>query len=302
MNKDIQVLMSTYNGEKYLREQIDSILSQENVNVNLLVRDDGSNDGTLKILEDYESKGKLKLIKGQNCGFIKSFLKLIDSSDMSDYYAYADQDDVWKPDKLISGIERLKKENLNQPLLYCSSLQRVNEDLEPLNIQSYPKLKLSIYSQLVRERLAGCTFVFNKTLRDMLYGSSKLDLEYSHDSWTVLTCWATGGKVVFDDTPHILFRRYGTNTSVDGGGLKKRIKHELRYFGKCRNQRFKAVKQLLNFRADKIEADNKLILESIRDYKKNIKSTFFLAFNMKLDCGIKISNFITRIVILFRCF
>ena len=65
----------------------------------------------------------------------------------------------------------------------------------------------------------------------------------------------------------ILFRRYGTNTSVDGGGLKKRIKHELRYFGKCRNQRFKAVKKLLDFRADKIEGDNKVILKSIRDYK-----------------------------------
>lgn len=74
MNENIQVLMSTYNGEKYLRNQIDSILSQENVNVSILVRDDGSEDGTLKILEDYESKGQIKLIKGQNCGFIRSFL------------------------------------------------------------------------------------------------------------------------------------------------------------------------------------------------------------------------------------
>lgn len=302
MNENIQVLMSTYNGEKYLRNQIDSILSQENVNVSILVRDDGSEDGTLKILEDYESKGQIKLIKGQNCGFIRSFLELIDSSDKSDFYAYADQDDVWMSDKLISGIERLKKEDTSKPLLYCTSLQRVNEDLKPLSVQSYPKLKLSIYSQLVRERLAGCTFVLNKNLRDMLYGSSKLDLEYSHDSWTVLTCWATGGKVVFDNSPHILFRRYGTNTSVDGGGLKKRIKHELRYFGKCRNQRFKTVKKLLDFRADKIEGDNKVILKSIRDYKTSTRATFRLAFNTKLDCGIKMSNFITRIVILFRCF
>ena len=221
---------------------------------------------------------------------------MLDSSDKSDFYAYADQDDVWMSDKLISGIERLKREDTRKPLLYCTSLQRVNEDLQPLSIQTYPKLKLSIYSQLVRERLAGCTFVLNKNLRDMLYGSSKLELEYSHDSWTVLTCWATGGKVLFDNSPHILFRRYGTNTSVE------RIKHELRYFGKCRNQRFKAVKKLLDFRADKIEGDNKLILESIRDYKASTKATFRLAFNPRLDCGIKMSNFITRIVILFRCF
>lgn len=73
-------------------------------------------------------KYQIKLIKGQNCGFIRSFLELIDSSDKSDFYAYADQDDVWMSDKLISGIERLKKKtqvNLFYIVLLCSVLMKI---------------------------------------------------------------------------------------------------------------------------------------------------------------------------------
>ena len=99
----IAVLMSTYNGEEFLRDQIESILNQEKVNVTLYVRDDGSSDRTVEILSSYEEQGKLKLICGKNCGVGNSFMHLLYTSDQDfDFYAFSDQDDIWLPDKLYS--------------------------------------------------------------------------------------------------------------------------------------------------------------------------------------------------------
>lgn len=292
--------MSSYNGEKYIREQIDSILAQQGVNIKLLVRDDGSTDSTCDILKEYENKKLLEVIYGENVGVIKSFLTLVDECNRADYYAYSDQDDVWMPDKLVTGVTQLKKNDEDIPLLYCSALQRVDEKLEYQDVQSFRGLKTNIYSALVRERLAGCTFVFNNLLRELLNGSSKLNINYSHDSWTLLMCYACGGKVVFDKTPHILFRRYGTNVSVDGGSIKKRIRHEFRYLKKCKNQRYETVKILMEFRRNEIK--EKEILEKVVHYKDSMKNTIELAFDKRLDSGIKVANLINRYVILRRCF
>lgn len=298
--KTVQVLMSSYNGEKYIREQIDSILAQQGANVKLLVRDDGSSDSTCDILKEYENKKLLEVIYGKNIGAFKSFLTLIDECNQADYYAYSDQDDIWMSDKLIAGITKIEKNDEDIPLLYCSALQRVNEELKYQDIQSFRGLKTNIYSALVRERLAGCTFVFNNKLLKLLNGSSKLNINYSHDSWTVLMCYACGGKVIFDSVPHILFRRYGTNVSVDGGGLKKRIKHELRYLNKCKDQRFDVIKVLKEFRKEEIT--EREIFDQIIHYKDSIWNTLKLAFNKKMDCGIKASNLINKYIILRRCF
>lgn len=120
--KSVQVVMSTYNGEKYLKEQIDSILSQEGVDVRLYIRDDGSSDRTTDILASYQEHKNVKIEKGNNLGFAKSFLTALDECDEADYYAFSDQDDVWEKDKLSTAIEILEEESQSTPLLYCSAL------------------------------------------------------------------------------------------------------------------------------------------------------------------------------------
>ena len=96
----IQVLMSTYNGEKYLKEQIESILNQEKVEVNILIRDDGSCDKTLKIIKELSKNPKISYYEGKNIGPAKSFMDLVNKSgDKFNYYAFADQDDIWMPNK-----------------------------------------------------------------------------------------------------------------------------------------------------------------------------------------------------------
>ena len=107
--------MSTYNGKDYLREQIDSILSQDceekaDVKLKLLIRDDGSKDGTQEILRKYAAKypDQVNWYQGENIGVIKSFFDLIEKSDeKADYYAFSDQDDYWHKEKLRAGIEKI---------------------------------------------------------------------------------------------------------------------------------------------------------------------------------------------------
>lgn len=127
--KKVQVLLSTYNGEKYLKEQIESILKQKEVDIHLLVRDDGSSDSTIKILEEISNKNKkITFYKGKNIGPARSFMELLKKSEEADYYSFADQDDIWEENKIISAINKLK--NTNEPELYLSALGIVNEKLE----------------------------------------------------------------------------------------------------------------------------------------------------------------------------
>ena len=104
--------MSTYNGEKYVREQLDSILNQTYKNIEIVVRDDGSKDNTVKIIKEYQEKYKnIKLVTGKNLGFIKSFFELLKITE-SDYYSYADQDDIWMENKIELAVELLDQHTL----------------------------------------------------------------------------------------------------------------------------------------------------------------------------------------------
>ena len=95
--RSVIVLLSTYNGERYLRQQIDSLLNQKNVSLRILARDDGSNDATMSILKEYADKHDIfSYYQGENCGPAKSFLDLISKAEKADYYALCDQDDIWE--------------------------------------------------------------------------------------------------------------------------------------------------------------------------------------------------------------
>lgn len=132
---------------------IDKILREGNydiVHVRLYIRDDGSSDRTTDILASYQEHKNVKIEKGNNLGFAKSFLTALDECDEADYYAFSDQDDVWEKNKLSTAIEILEEESQSTPLLYCSALQRVDENLNPLHVQSYHGLRMVIV-QLIQE-------------------------------------------------------------------------------------------------------------------------------------------------------
>lgn len=180
--RNILVLMSTYNGEKYLKEQIDSILAQKNVEVTIRVRDDGSTDGTIRILEEYQKCGKLNWYSSTNMGPAKSFLDLVYNAPLKyDYYAFCDQDDYWKEDKLYKAIERLEHFD-DKPALYHCELEIVDENLEHIKMTRNCNKTKFIDQTLMVFYIPGCTMVFNNCLmRKIQERKPEFDLITMHD-------------------------------------------------------------------------------------------------------------------------
>lgn len=131
--KTVTVLLSTYNGEKFLEEQLQSLIQQKNVEVRILVRDDGSTDGTVSILDRWKNDRLLNWYTGDNVGAGKSFVDLLFKVPQSDYYAFCDQDDVWLPNKLelsLLKMEQCESIHLDKPIIIHTDMWVVNKDLE----------------------------------------------------------------------------------------------------------------------------------------------------------------------------
>lgn len=217
--KKVNVLLSSYNGEKYIREQIESILSQTYSDITLYVRDDGSQDGTPDILREYERQGKIILETGQNVGFIKSFFWLVAHCGGADYYAYADQDDVWMPEKISMAVECLTQEEEMHgeiPVLYFSNYDFYNEKMEfvahaaPETAEKHPSFRNALTDCMP----LGFNSVFNRVARDMM-AENVPKFSCGHDWWTYILCQGLG-RVVYDPRPTVRYRRTGNNVSAGG--------------------------------------------------------------------------------------
>lgn len=214
INKKVMVLLSSYNGEKYIAEQIDSILGQTYDNITIFVRDDGSTDNTVAILKEYEAKGQIRLECGENCGFIASFLWLIEHSEGMDYYAFADQDDVWLPEKIELAIRRLEKTDGTKPVLYFSEYDFYDGQLHFLNHHSIIRLKPSFHNALVDCMPMGFCSVFNETACRLVREHKPKEC-CGHDWWMYMVC-AGLGEVIYDEKIMAKHRRDGNNTSPGG--------------------------------------------------------------------------------------
>jgi glycosyltransferase involved in cell wall biosynthesis len=214
MVKKVQILMSSYNGEKYIGQQIDSLLQQDHSNLEILIRDDGSRDSTVSIVDGFcKQYPQIKLIKDVNKGVISSFFELVlKASDTADYFAFCDQDDVWKQTKVTRAVRLLEKENPNVPLLYFSRLDIVDEQLQLLKQSPIPPSGLGFENALIQNVATGCTIFFNKKMLDLFKthvpNKEKVTM---HDSWFYLL-GAALGKIIYDEESHILYRQHSSNT------------------------------------------------------------------------------------------
>lgn len=228
----VQILMSTYNGEQYIREQLDSILNQSYQDIQIQIRDDGSSDGTIAILKEYSGKyGNIQYYVGENVGACASFFELFNYREYNaDYYATCDQDDVWMEDKIAVAVKRL--ENNDRVALYCCRTQLVDEHLRPLedHLRNYCP-RPSFGNAMIENICTGCTIVFNKKLYQMIKGKRPQHCVI-HDMWLyqVASCF---GAVIYDEQPHIYYRQHSGNViGLDQGriGLIKRQIQSLKRF------------------------------------------------------------------------
>ncbi len=207
----VTILLSTYNGEKYLSKQLDSLLAQQGVNVRILVRDDGSTDRTLEILEDYKARfPNCVFVKcGLHKGFSGSFLALASDAGDSDYYAFCDQDDVWATDKLQTAVSKIDSSS-NIPQMYFSNAMLVDSRLRPIKefhrSFSFPPM---LSMRLTDNPALGCTMVFNKEALNLFVKADESRLIY-YDYWMYLLC-SYLGLIVYDNSCRVLYRQHDSN-------------------------------------------------------------------------------------------
>lgn len=269
----IVVLMSAYNGEAYIRQQIDSVLNQDvDAGLQLLVRDDGSGDATRAILEEYQSAGKLRWYEGENLGPERSFWHLLRNAPEADYYAFCDQDDVWLPGKLSRAVAQLREKDA---ALYCSAFIATDAQLNPIEYHHSPLNQYTDYAHsLIYSTAAGCTFVFTNDVR-------KTAMDYDMDAHPpMIHDWLlhkivtiTGGKMIFDPVGSIYYRQHGHNTigAQKSGlqGLAVRVKRFLS--GGSRGVRSGCAKALLKVYGDRVENEVRDALDLVANYAKNSK-------------------------------
>lgn len=237
----INILMSTYNGATFLHQQIDSIINQTYTNWRLIIRDDGSSDGTLKIIENYTSSypEKIKIVdKGtSNLGSTKSFERLLDFVE-SDYFMFSDQDDIWlnfKIEVTLNAMLNLEKKHPKKPLLVCTDVTSVDSTGKNIINQSFFESRKFFEEALKNDNtflamniVQGCTMMLNsKCLKYIL----PIPKNYGHDAYigAVINHY---GKVFYLHTQTMLYRQHLNNVygapSVDKKYFIAKIKNVFR--------------------------------------------------------------------------
>jgi len=212
----INILMATYNGRRYVAQQIESILNQTYQDFRLIISDDCSTDSTLKILEEYEKKDQRIEIycQGENLGIVANFEFLIGKV-RSEYFMFADQDDVWEPDKIEKTLNKMEKENLD---LVYTDLSVVDSRLKEI-VPSYWRLKGLDYkikkynnfaSLYLNNFITGCTMLVKSRWINDFLPLPKESKYILHDYWISLVI-SQKGKIGYVDQPTIKYRQHTGN-------------------------------------------------------------------------------------------
>lgn len=214
----VTVAMATYNGAKYLEEQLESILSQTLAPAEMIVCDDLSSDGTLDILERYHERGLLKVfVNNERLGYVGNFKKAVSLAATGNYIALSDQDDIWLPEKLEAAMKlMLALEDAHKPVMVYSDLIYVDEDKQMLNPSFRNELGQDGYEHCLDTLLFGgfvngCTMLMNPSMTSY-FDTIPEGKHFTHDTWISLIAY-TFGRVGMIPNPDILYRKHSSNAT-----------------------------------------------------------------------------------------
>ncbi len=217
----IDILLSTYNGERWLREQLDSILAQSYGGWRLLIRDDGSTDATVAIIDEYVRLYPSRIVRleeSRNMGCVRSYEYLLYTS-TAEYICFADQDDIWLPEKLEHmlklSMESEKNASVDTPIVVCSDLRVVDSDLEVIDESFWHMVRLRPDLLQTPKQLGtcnyvtGCAMMFNRVAKELALPFTAN--AYMHDAAVALTTLYRGGQIIISPDKDILYRQHEGN-------------------------------------------------------------------------------------------
>lgn len=258
-------MLASYRGQKYIAEQVQSILKQKDMDVWLLISDDG---GARQCVEFLKGKiaatshfERVTVVEGPERGVNANFAHLIATVDtsQSSLYAFSDQDDVWLSEKLSTAEEKLRFYSATQgPQLYASRTMVCDEDLNPVFLSKGMPRVASFQNALLESIAGGNTMVFDSKALKLL---KKVNVPVHHDWLTYMVVTACGGEVIFDDEPYVLYRQHGANVIGANNGiaqkfyrLRKLLNNEFRVWA---SDNIEALKPIV----DDMTAENRRVYE-----------------------------------------
>ncbi|WP_161596830.1 glycosyltransferase family 2 protein [Chitinophaga vietnamensis] len=276
-NPEVTVVMATYNGGKYITEQIESIINQTYSNWKLVIRDDGSTDDTVKIAKMYaERDRRISLLEDdrKNLGARDNFGALIKYvAGKCEYLMFSDQDDKWNSDKIALTLQRMleaeKTYGKDTPLLIHTDFTYVDDNLQPLTAKQHIAHLFSQQSDKILNKLVsqnflwGCTMMANNKLVGLIGPISKWGV--NHDYWIAMVAAATG-HIIFIPQPTLLYRQHQDNASIGlkSGSLSHRVKRILggwKDVVATKNKRILLTEDLLAWAGNNMSANKKDFLE-----------------------------------------
>lgn len=211
--KKIAVLLSAYNGDKYIEEQIASIYHQKYTDFQLYVRDDGSKKEFVELLKKLQLKYGFELITGENMGFLKSFMFLLDYAEGAELYAFADQDDIWLEDKLQNAVSWFEQDKENKtPRLYHSAYDIIDDRHNVAGHFYFPNEGYDFRRSITENHYSGFAMVINAKLREYMLKGDCDQIGY-HDWWAAMIVQAFG-QGWSDDRVTALHRVHGDNVTA----------------------------------------------------------------------------------------
>ncbi|WP_185754956.1 glycosyltransferase family 2 protein [Ectopseudomonas oleovorans] len=291
----IDILLATYNGSRYIEEQIDSILCQTFSDWHLIIHDDGSSDNTLDIVKRYVAAhpGKIFLVEdGIKTGGAKNnFFHLMKFS-TSDYVMFCDQDDVWENDKISTAIENLRTFE-GVPAMYCARTNLVDDRLRHIGYGKNPEKKPALEYALVHNIATGCTIALNRAGYNLIMRKRPdLNNVLMHDYWVYLVVSAFG-VVIFDKDSKIKYRQHANNFYGASNGFSLWFSRLKRFIKKNEITLSMQAKEFFDLYGDEISASNKVLYSRFINAccSDCIIKRFYYSIGLFYDCGSRIDNF-----------
>ncbi|WP_207865507.1 glycosyltransferase family 2 protein [Pseudomonas sp. 58(2021)] len=221
-DESVAILMCSYNGDRFLAEQLASIEHQDHTRWHLFVSDDGSTDSTLDVLKAFQARHgteKVSLLSGPQTGFADNFMSVTCMETVSaDFYAWSDQDDIWSRDKLSSALAWLRQVPVEVPALYASRTTVVNESGADVGSTPAFSRAFGFPNALVQNVAAGNTMVFNRAAHELLKAGPSQGI-VAHDWWAYLLVTGAGGRFYFDQVPRLFYRQHQSNSIGANAGF-----------------------------------------------------------------------------------